>query len=74
MLAIVLEGTEPPYALQVREVPRPDPGEGQLLIKVMAASVNRFDLLLRNRPLPAEVDRESEAFRPGLDVAGIVEQ
>lgn len=56
--------------LAMAEVPDPQPGPGQVLIRVAAASVNRSDLLLRSGryhtlpPLPAI---------PGGEAAGVVE-
>ena len=41
MKAILCEGYGPPdRVLQLREVEKPVPGEGQVLLKVLAASVN----------------------------------
>jgi NADPH:quinone reductase-like Zn-dependent oxidoreductase len=67
----------PPDVVEVREIERPTPGAGDVLVRVRAASVNRADLdLLRPRPsflrlfigLRAPLNQ-----RIGCDVAGIVE-
>ncbi|HKH54750.1 MAG TPA: NAD(P)H-quinone oxidoreductase [Propionibacteriaceae bacterium] len=52
MRAII--ATEPggPEVLQIREVDAPDAGAGQILIKVVAAGVNRADLLQRQGHYP----------------------
>jgi NADPH:quinone reductase-like Zn-dependent oxidoreductase len=54
--------------LRYEEIDRPEPGDGQVLIKVHAASVNPADWKLRrgfiNKPLPTV---------PGHDVSGTVE-
>lgn len=58
--------------LQVVEVPIPEPGPGQILIRVQAAAVNQFDAKKRSgayaggRPL-------AEPVIPGSEAAGIVE-
>lgn len=55
--------------LHVAEVSRPEPGAGELLIRLEAASVNRADILLRSGryhtlpPLPAT---------PGTEGAGVI--
>jgi NADPH:quinone reductase len=47
MKAVVLEAPGPPAALQIREVPIPTPGRGQVLIKIGAFGVNRSELHTR---------------------------
>ncbi|WP_197705127.1 NADPH:quinone oxidoreductase family protein [Sphingobium cloacae] len=60
----------PPEELVMRDVPSPQPGKGEIRIRIMAASVNFPDsLIIRNLyqakpPLP---------FSPGSEAAGIVE-
>ncbi len=56
-----------PDVLQARQVPLPQPGPGQLLVKVEAAGVNRPDVLQRRGlyPMPPGVNPT-----PGLEVAG----
>jgi NADPH:quinone reductase-like Zn-dependent oxidoreductase len=57
-----------PDALQLDEVPRPEPAADELLVQVRAAGVNPVDWKLRegymNTPLP---------FTMGIDFAGVVE-
>jgi NADPH:quinone reductase-like Zn-dependent oxidoreductase len=66
-----------PDVLQIREVPKPVPGEEEILVKVQAVSLNRSDWEgLIGSPLYA---RMGGLFRPGQhilgsDVAGRVEQ
>ncbi len=45
-----------PEVLQIVERPRPVPGEGELLVRVYAAGMNRMDVLQRegNYPLPPD--------------------
>ncbi|MEM6996562.1 MAG: NAD(P)-dependent alcohol dehydrogenase [Myxococcota bacterium] len=52
MKAVVLTRYGPADALQVRDVPRPDPGPGQLRIAVHATTVTRGDTELRALDLP----------------------
>lgn len=70
MRALVVESLGPDYAgCAVREVPTPQPGPGEVLVRIRAASVNFPDLLMTRGeyqlkpPLP---------FTPGLDIAGEV--
>ena len=57
-----------PQVLSLEDVPRPEPGKGQVLVRVHAAGVNPVDWKIRQggwgKPLPAT---------PGLDFAGLVE-
>ena len=59
-----------PEVLQVVERPRPEPGHGQVVIKVAWAGVNRPDALQRAglyNPPPAASDL------PGLEASGAIE-
>jgi NADPH:quinone reductase-like Zn-dependent oxidoreductase len=42
--AAVIHETGPPDVIRIEEVPDPEPGEGEVLIRVEAAGVNRFDV------------------------------
>jgi NADPH:quinone reductase-like Zn-dependent oxidoreductase len=48
---------------ELREVPEPEPGRGELLVQVHAAGINRGELTLVQL---------REDFRPGQEVAGVV--
>jgi NADPH:quinone reductase-like Zn-dependent oxidoreductase len=67
----------PPEVVEVREVPTPVPADGQVLVRVEAASVNRADLdALGPRPgfiRPLLGMRAPRNKRVGIDVAGVVE-
>ncbi|MCI0426319.1 MAG: alcohol dehydrogenase catalytic domain-containing protein [Actinobacteria bacterium] len=73
---MVYERYGPPDVLEMREVAKPVPGEHGVLVRVVAASVNRSDWeCLIGKPLYARV---SGPLRPsqqilGTDVAGVVE-
>ena len=69
MRAVVLESYGGPEVLTLRDVPDPVPGPDEVLVDVVATSVNRADLLQRmglypGPPMPHEV--------PGLEFAGRV--
>jgi L-iditol 2-dehydrogenase len=54
--------------LEIIDIPKPEPQEGYVLIKVMAASICRTDIeLLYNNP-------EKTAVIPGHEIAGIIEK
>lgn len=69
MKAIEVSHYGGPEALQVVEKPRPEPGQGQVLIEVKAAGINFADLLSRAGTYP---NGPKPPFVPGLEVAGIV--
>lgn len=77
MKAIYFDHYGPPEVLSLREVPRPVPQAGDVLIKVRASSVNAADWhIMRADPFPARL--MFGLFKPrfhflGLDVAGVVE-
>lgn len=47
MRAVVLDGPGPPEALRIAELPVPEPGPGQVLIRVTAFGLNRSELHTR---------------------------
>ncbi len=67
MRAVRIREPGPPEVLEEVSVPRPEPRESEVLIRVHAAGVNRPDVLQRlgMYPLPADADP-----LPGLEVAG----
>src|SRR5215210_7422844 len=68
MQAIVIERFCDPSELRSTEVPRPDPGEGEILIEVHAAAVNRSDVLNARGAFPFTTLPRI----PGRDFAGVV--
>lgn len=69
MTAIAITGKGGPDVLQVCEVPVPEAGPGQVLIKVAASGVNRPDVLQRKGVYPAP---KGHSELPGLEVAGTI--
>jgi NADPH:quinone reductase len=61
--AVIREGS-----LAVEERPDPEPGDGQLLVRVRAAGVNNADLIQRAGHYPAPPDAPQDI--PGLECAG----
>ncbi|HEY4753751.1 MAG TPA: NAD(P)-dependent alcohol dehydrogenase, partial [Candidatus Limnocylindrales bacterium] len=77
MRAVVQERYGAPDVLELRDVDRPVPGDGEVLVRVRAASVNFRDwAVLRGRPrvlrLATGIRRPKDAI-PGVDLAGEVE-
>jgi putative PIG3 family NAD(P)H quinone oxidoreductase len=70
MKAVLLSGFGGLDVLQVGEAPTPVPGEGQVLVRVAATSVNRPDLVQREGRYPPPPG-DSDIL--GLEVAGTVE-
>ncbi|MBK7902550.1 MAG: NAD(P)-dependent alcohol dehydrogenase [Proteobacteria bacterium] len=77
MKAIVRETYGPPAVLHLEEVPLPTVGDGDVLVRVKAASANAGDWhLLRGTPLPFRLVaglRKPKFKIIGTDIAGCVE-
>uniref|UniRef100_A0AAQ6IH07 Enoyl reductase (ER) domain-containing protein n=1 Tax=Anabas testudineus TaxID=64144 RepID=A0AAQ6IH07_ANATE len=70
MRAVCVDKPGGPENLLLRNIPRPQPKDGEVLVKVHAAALNRADLLQR-RGLYPPPDGESDII--GLEVAGTVD-
>src|ERR1700712_4668497 len=70
MRAVVLSefGAKP----EVREIERPEPGEGEVRVRVRAASVNGFDLAVANGYLNGMMEHRFPVVL-GKDFAGTVD-
>src|SRR5215208_8304853 len=68
MQAVLIERFGNPSELRPVEVPRPVPGEGEVLIEVYAAAVNRSDVLNARGSFPFTTLPRI----PGRDFAGVV--
>jgi NADPH:quinone reductase-like Zn-dependent oxidoreductase len=75
MKAIVYEKYGPPEVLQLKEVDKPTPKENEVLVKVLAASVNAGDLETLRGEWPARFEGPLKPKHkiPGTDIAGRVE-
>lgn len=69
MIAIEISAPGPPEVLTPVERPDPVPGEGEILIRVAAAGVNRPDVMQRRGMYPPP---KGASDIPGLEVAGTV--
>ena len=62
MKALLCKQYGPPESLVLEDVPRPEPGDGQVLLRVRACGVNFPDLLLIENKYQ---ERPSLPFSPG---------
>ena len=69
MKAIAIRQPGGPEVLRIGELPMPEPGKGQVLVKVHAAGVNRPDILQRQGGYPPP---PGAPVTPGLEIAGEV--
>lgn len=69
MLAVKIAQPGGPEVLKAAPVPMPEPGEGQLLVKVEAAGINRPDVMQRQGGYPPPPGAPDI---PGLEIAGKV--
>lgn len=84
MKAVVLTRYGPADGLQIQEVPRPEPGPGQMLVAVRATTVTRGDTELRTLDLPwlfrLPIRLWLGVFGPrkrtilGMEMSGVVER
>jgi NADPH2:quinone reductase len=66
--AIQIAKTGGPEVLQLADLPKPQPADGQVLVRIEASGVNFIDTYLREGRYPAELP-----FVPGQEAAGTVE-
>jgi NADPH:quinone reductase-like Zn-dependent oxidoreductase len=76
MRAIVQPRYGPPESVELRDVPTPSPGAGEVLVRVRSSSVNAADVEVLDGYV---LVRLAAPFRPahrivGSDIAGVVEQ
>ena len=69
MKALVIDKPGPPETLRLAEMPQPEPGEGEVRVKVYAAGLNPADYKFMQRGFRTW----NYPFIPGLDVAGIID-
>ena len=73
MKAVVIHEYGGPEVLKYEDVPRPEPKEDQILVRVIAAGVNPVDEAGRSER-SAKFFGITLPFTPGYDIAGIVEK
>jgi NADPH:quinone reductase-like Zn-dependent oxidoreductase len=78
MRAVIRESYGPPSKLEVREVDVPEPGPTQVLVKVVACTVNRTDCaVLTGEPFIMRFFtglRKPKLLSTGTDFAGTIEK
>src|SRR6266581_7661001 len=73
MKAVVIHEYGDPEVLKYEDIPRPEPNDDQLLIRVIAAGVNPVDGMIRSGMFAKEGKRGFPIILGG-DVAGVVEK
>ena len=73
MKAIVIHEYGGPEVLKYEDVPRPEPKENEILVRVIAAGVNPVDGLIRSGKW-AKFFKVTLPVVPGYDIAGVVEK
>src|SRR3954471_9350376 len=71
MRAAVVTQPGGPDVIEIRDVPRPLPRAGEVLVRVRASALNRADLLQRAGRYPAPPGAPANIL--GLEIAGEVE-
>lgn len=71
MRAIVIARPGGPEVLELRDVPLPEPGAGEVRVRVRACGLNRADMLQRMGAYPAPPDVPADI--PGLEFAGEID-
>lgn len=68
MKAIQVQSYGGPDVLQIADVPLPEPGTGEVRVRIEAAGVNFIDVYQREGVYPGELP-----FTPGMEGAGVVD-
>jgi NADPH:quinone reductase-like Zn-dependent oxidoreductase len=71
MRAVVFDRHGPPDVLRIAELPRPEPGPGQLRVRVHAAGVQPFDTMVRQGRLAAPIRFPQQL---GNEFSGVVDR
>ena len=71
MKAAYIEQTGPPENITIGDLPRPEPGPGQVLVKVHAVALNPIDLYIRSGMVAFPM---AFPYVIGCDLAGTVEK
>ena len=75
MRAVAFSEFGGPEVLTVAELPIPEPGAGEVRIKVAAATVNPTDIGFRARSVPAQLAQTGAKppYIPGMEAAGVID-
>src|SRR5687767_14604970 len=71
MKAIVVHEYGEPEVMKLEELPTPEPGDGQVSVKIEAAGVNPVDTYLRSGN---HAHAPALPYTPGKDAAGVVQK
>jgi NADPH2:quinone reductase len=71
MRAAYIESNGPPEGIKVGDLPKPEPGQGEVLVKVGASALNPIDLYLRSGTVKMPM---SFPYVIGCDLAGTVDK
>jgi putative PIG3 family NAD(P)H quinone oxidoreductase len=71
MRAVVIREPGGPDVLELRRVPLPEPGAGEVRVRVATSGLNRADLLQRRGRYPVPLGSPEDI--PGLELAGAVD-
>ena len=61
-----------PEVLELVQIPTPEPGAGEVRVRVHAAAINPADVMLRDGLLADSFVDVEPPFIPGMDVAGVI--
>ena len=73
MKAVAVHEYGGPEVLKYEDVPRPEPKDNEILVRVIAAGVNPVDGMIRSGMF-AKHEKAAFPMVPGADIAGIVEK
>lgn len=73
MKAVIIREYGGPEVLKLEDVPRPEPKENEILVRVIAAGVNPIDAIIREGAYASEFGTNLPLV-PGYDIAGVVEK
>jgi NADPH:quinone reductase-like Zn-dependent oxidoreductase len=73
MKAIGLTEFGGPEVLKVVDLPEPQPGLGEVRIRIHAVAVNTTDITFRTGGRAAQLAARPTPYVPGMDVAGVVD-
>jgi len=71
MKAVIIREYGGPEVLKYEDVPRPEPKENEILVRVIAAGVNPIDAIIREGTYASEFGTNLPLV-PGYDIAGVV--